>query len=215
MERSFSSLKGKKRGKKRTVSKWPTKKEEKTWQNDGNDRCSNRCSRVLGACTTCYRGARIRFKTIRCGWACLPLPLSAVLQPGTRERGREFSVASAKPHHHVPRLRAFQEFKNSRSRGVSLMMNARPTGNPFSSSFVRGTFTAIFFLPRFFVVRALPFIRVMHHIGRGSRAINNPYCVSCTFLMPTYHIRSRYGHSFLCNRIIRRIVRANIGFASI
>lgn len=128
------------------------KKEEKTWQNDGNDRCSNRCSRVLGACTTCYRGARIRFKTIRCGWACLPLPLSAVLQPGTRERGREFSVASAKPHHHVPRLRAFQEFKNSRSRGVSLMMNARPTGNPFSSSFVRETFTAIFFPPRFFVV---------------------------------------------------------------
>lgn len=87
---------------------------------------SNRCSRVLGACTTCYRRARIRFKTIRCGWGCLPLPLSAVLQPGTGERGREFSVASAKPHHHVPRLRAFQEFKNSRSRGVSLTANGKP-----------------------------------------------------------------------------------------
>lgn len=155
---------------------------------------SNRCSRVLGACTTCYRRARIRFKTIRCGWGCLPLPLSAVLQPGTGERGREFSVASAKPHHHVPRLRAFQEFKNSRSRGVSLTAN----GKPFFFLFCSRNLHRHIFPPS-------PLLR--YRLSESCISSEERLIILIAFLRISYHIRLTK-----CNRIIWRIVHGNIGF---
>lgn len=197
MERSFSCLK---EGEKK-IEPFQNGRGKKLDKLDGNDGCSNRCSRVLGAC---YRRARIRFKTIRCGRGCL-LSLSAAPQPGTRERGRERERVFRGERKTAPSRATSACFpgiqKQPQPSCVSLTMNARETLF-LPLLFARNLHIFHLSPPR---VRALPFIRVMHRIARGLlREINNPCCVSCTLYFISYHVR------YSAHPIIRRIVHALI-----
>ena len=130
MERSFSCLK---EGEKK-IEPFQNGRGKKLDKLDGNDGCSNRCSRVLGAC---YRRARIRFKTIRCGRGCL-LSLSAAPQPGTRERGRERESFPWRAQNRTITCHVCVLSRNSKTAAAeSCILDDERPGNPFSSSFVR------------------------------------------------------------------------------